>query len=917
MAINYTSNFNGGELSRKMDGRTDLKIYQSGCRSLENFTVLPQGGVERRTGLEFIGETKNDTAVKLIPFEFSSEESYVVEIGVGYIRVYDSSDTINSTPTEVTQVGGGATTATDVPYLQTELQDIQFVTRYDLIVLTHPNHPPLLLKRPTINPLAFTIEKIDFQYPPLLAINTTTDKLITARSIYDKDTPANNITKIVSSRSDFFSEKSIDGYYAINYIRTAEQRVVEDTLAVSAFSGELDVSFGTWSVVTDGTFTGSVIIERSIDGAPFENFLILGDTTGGTAKNFAYNSLVAEGRNTKIRLDFTRATGTLESRLSTTELYLNGLVRITSVGVTGTNTTNVATCEILSSIGGRQRTNASVPAYAAGTTYEPTDVARYNNEIWICIATSTGNTPVEGTYWTLAGAQTDDKISNEPTLNWAEGSFDGLKGFPVTAAFFQNRLWFIGTNFEPATIYASKSDNFFNFKLGDVSGDGIKREIDSPEKASWLIGKKDLFLGTTGSAVRISSANSDELISSTNIQTISESVYGSSKISAVYTNNVIAYVQKNGLSLREMVYSESENSFSGQDLNLLSEDIVKSGIVEVFTQKQPTQLVWCILSNGTAALLTYERSSQVTGWAKVNTDGLIISGTSVASTDEDSTWFCVKRGSKYLIEKFHKRSQLDYYVDSGREYDGGSTHVNVTFTQVDVGQTNERYEFTHLGGIQDNDNVKLTNVNGFSALNGKVFTILHQGGNSYALRTLDDSAYITGTATSFTANIQVVSNKINNLGHLSGKTVQVVTDGSFNKEIAIPAGTDNQDFDLGVYANQIIVGLPYTSILRPMPIEPALVGKVSQSRAKALSRIIARFLNTKGAKMGEQGKQPTNFPVAKTTDIAGQPISLTTGERRFFTASDWDREKVIEIIQDLPYPMTVLSLATWLEVEGG
>ena len=54
MAINYTQAFNAGEVSRKMDGRSDLEIYKAGCRDLDNFFVLPQGGLLRRAGFEYI-----------------------------------------------------------------------------------------------------------------------------------------------------------------------------------------------------------------------------------------------------------------------------------------------------------------------------------------------------------------------------------------------------------------------------------------------------------------------------------------------------------------------------------------------------------------------------------------------------------------------------------------------------------------------------------------------------------------------------------------------------------------------------------------------------------------------------------------------------------------------------------------------
>ena len=58
------------------------------------------------------------------------------------------------------------------------------------------------------------------------------------------------------------------------------------------------------------------------------------------------------------------------------------------------------------------------------------------------------------------------------------------------------------------------------------------------------------------------------------------------------------------------------------------------------------------------------------------------------------------------------------------------------------------------------------------------------------------------------------------------------------------------------------------------------------------------------------------LPVVKTSDVAGQEISLVTAERRFFIGSDYEREKLIEVSQDLPYPMTVLSVASNVNVEG-
>jgi hypothetical protein len=48
------TNFAAGELSKTLFGRTDLPQYHSGAAKLENFDVIPTGGVRRRTGTEMI-----------------------------------------------------------------------------------------------------------------------------------------------------------------------------------------------------------------------------------------------------------------------------------------------------------------------------------------------------------------------------------------------------------------------------------------------------------------------------------------------------------------------------------------------------------------------------------------------------------------------------------------------------------------------------------------------------------------------------------------------------------------------------------------------------------------------------------------------------------------------------------------------
>jgi hypothetical protein len=109
------TNFTGGQLSDRMEGRTDFQKYFSGCKTLENFIVQPHGSVTRRPGTTFVSEIKTSSLkTRLIPFEFSTEQSYALEFGNNYIRFYKDNGAVleaNKTITGITQANPGVVTS--------------------------------------------------------------------------------------------------------------------------------------------------------------------------------------------------------------------------------------------------------------------------------------------------------------------------------------------------------------------------------------------------------------------------------------------------------------------------------------------------------------------------------------------------------------------------------------------------------------------------------------------------------------------------------------------------------------------------------------------------------------------------------------------------------------------------------------
>ncbi len=114
------SSFTSGELSPRLDGRIDLEKYFSGTKTLENMVIHPHGGASRRPGTKFISEVKTSAnTTRLIPFEFSTTQTYIMEFGNEYIRFFKDNGIITEaakTISGITKADPGVVTASSHGY---------------------------------------------------------------------------------------------------------------------------------------------------------------------------------------------------------------------------------------------------------------------------------------------------------------------------------------------------------------------------------------------------------------------------------------------------------------------------------------------------------------------------------------------------------------------------------------------------------------------------------------------------------------------------------------------------------------------------------------------------------------------------------------------------------------------------------
>jgi hypothetical protein len=105
------SSFISGELSPLYQGQVTADRYKDGLKKCFNMIPCLQGGLTRRTGTYFVSEVKTSSKkTRLIPFEFSSTQAYMLEFGDQYIRFYMNNGLITLASVSIT----GATAANPV-----------------------------------------------------------------------------------------------------------------------------------------------------------------------------------------------------------------------------------------------------------------------------------------------------------------------------------------------------------------------------------------------------------------------------------------------------------------------------------------------------------------------------------------------------------------------------------------------------------------------------------------------------------------------------------------------------------------------------------------------------------------------------------------------------------------------------------
>lgn len=158
------TNFTAGEFAPTLEGRVDLGKYGNACRRMVNMYPLLHGPAVRRAGTRFVAHAHDACSPsRLVPFEFSVTQAYVLEFADGVIRVFRDHGQVEASP--------GAPVEIASPYGAAELAGLRWAQSADVLYLTHPDHRPRTLTRASHT--SWTLADFAFADGPWLAVNAT------------------------------------------------------------------------------------------------------------------------------------------------------------------------------------------------------------------------------------------------------------------------------------------------------------------------------------------------------------------------------------------------------------------------------------------------------------------------------------------------------------------------------------------------------------------------------------------------------------------------------------------------------------------------------------------------------------------------------------------------------------------------
>ncbi len=534
---------------------------------------------------------------------------------------------------------------------------------------------------------------------------------------------------------------------------------------------------------------------------------------------------------------------------------------------------------------------------------------------------------------------------------------------PIGCAFYESRLWLLGSNQRPNTVFGSRApDDDGNPRYDDFTGGtaaddacffALAPASGQVDYLTWGRGtSKFLFAGSFGGPFRISGSGLDEPITPSSINVRQLDLAGCEAVMTAGGARVF-FIQRGGTSIRALRYNSDLEDYESYDMMLNAEHIADSPLRRVALQTGRPDILWAIREDGVLVGVTVQGNENVAGWHRHKaggTDAKFLDVQPLPRTDKnDQLWAVTERvinsvTRRYMefqtdpvvfpdIEDFYTgpdnrdddleswknavyRRQEEYiHLDCAGTYNGSDRGTAAAATLTPGALTGDDVAFTASAAV-----FKSTDVG--SELWKKPNRETGVGSGRAVI-----TAYVS--TTQVTCDIEVDFDSVDAVAagawhfavdtiyvpHLDRATVGVLIDGAVYSDgigdVGQVATVDNCKVQLSDVAAVVHVGFPYDGFVKTHNLELTAGGQgPAQAKPRVLSEANIRFLASLGVDYGTDIYDLEQIEWRTAMDAVDRPAPVFSGIRRVQIKDSTSREegKFIIISQRVPLPCVVQSI---------
>jgi hypothetical protein len=257
------------------------------------------------------------------------------------------------------------------------------------------------------------------------------------------------------------------------------------------------------------------------------------------------------------------------------------------------------------------------------------------------------------------------------TGNWNvecfyENVWSATRGWPRTVTFHEGRLYFGGSKSRPSTIWGSKIGLFFDFSPTEsLDDDAVEATLDTNDLnvITDIISARDFQVFTSGGEFFVPQAGTEPITPLTfTFKNVSRNgIKAGTRVQSVDSGSV--YIQRQGKSLNEFVFTDTQATYVTQRISLLAGHLMKNpqrvALRKASNTEEADLLLMTNTDDGTMAVFSMMRAQNITSPSEFTTDGEFID----VGVDVNSIYAVTKRTfdgtARYFVELFG----FEYFTD--------------------------------------------------------------------------------------------------------------------------------------------------------------------------------------------------------------------------------------------------------------